>query len=64
MRRVSGIQVETHELALNEEQTFKVVVWEDGDVELYLDDVAFTVANLANMVRFTELHAQVEVKDA
>lgn len=56
-----GVQVETHTLALNDEQEAKVVVWDNGDVDLYLDEVRLTVENLSNFVEFVEAHGNVTV---
>ena len=56
-----GTQVETHVLSFGDDQECKVVVWDNGDVDLYIGKEAITVANLGSIVAFVELHGQVKV---
>jgi glutaredoxin 2 len=56
-----GIRVETHVLSFGDDQECKVVVWDNGDVDLFIGSEEITVANLADIVAFVETHGQVSL---
>lgn len=56
-----GIQTETHVLTFGDDQECKVVVWDNGDVDISIGVEEITVNNLADIVAFVETHGQVDV---